>query len=466
MRLSSQSFEIDGWLGPELEKTYYHVPFDLPGHTSRLEVTLSYTERIGSNPTLTGGNTIDLGVFDERGIDFLNAGFRGWSGSERDKFFITSESATPGYLAGPLNPGRWHVLLGLYKIAPNGCQFKVTIYIETSPTTFTPTRLVEPPRHILPSSPPPARDAPWLKGELHCHTFHSDGSFSTSELVNHARQRELDFLAIADHNTISSQLELTALDQPGLVLVHGVEATTFKGHFVIWGIPDWIDFRVQNPQQMEAAIQAAKDSGGLTTCGHPKPFGPGWDYLDVANFDCVEVWNGPWTGLNTVSLQYWLDLIASGRKIPAVGGSDFHREGETAGGKPRDLGTPTNWVYVPGEINEQTILSAIRAGHVSLSEDINGPFLKLSTSDESIVQGDTITKPLSEDILFRIECLGAAGSSMQLHNQKGMVFEKLVKDEHELIEVLVPTRDSLFIRAELRSDMDWMRALTNPIYIR
>jgi hypothetical protein len=96
--IPSNNIIRDGQVGPEKEKTFLYVPFDMPADATRLQVEYSYSHRIGSNPLLTGGNTVDLGVFDARGIDFLDAGFRGWSGSERLSFFITEPDATPGYL--------------------------------------------------------------------------------------------------------------------------------------------------------------------------------------------------------------------------------------------------------------------------------------------------------------------------------------------------------------------------------
>src|SRR5450830_911294 len=79
---------LEGSLASDQEKTYVHLPFMLPEEAIRLEVAFSYSARIGAEPWLSGGNTIDLGLFDERGIDFQKAGFRGNSGSERSTFCI------------------------------------------------------------------------------------------------------------------------------------------------------------------------------------------------------------------------------------------------------------------------------------------------------------------------------------------------------------------------------------------
>ncbi|HZQ08691.1 MAG TPA: hypothetical protein VFD70_19065, partial [Anaerolineae bacterium] len=129
MLQQTQVFEGD--FVPSQEKEYVHLPFEMPRGATRLDVEYSYSHQIDSDPLLSGGNTIDLGVFDARGIDFLTAGFRGWSGSERPSFFITETEATPGYLAGALTPGVWHVVLGLYKIANEGCHYRVAVTITT-----------------------------------------------------------------------------------------------------------------------------------------------------------------------------------------------------------------------------------------------------------------------------------------------------------------------------------------------
>lgn len=456
----------EGRLHPGQEKSYVHLPFDVPVGAVRLEVEFQYSDRIGSDPYLTGGNTIDLGLFDEGGIDFLQAGFRGWSGSERDRFFITATEATPGYLPGPLNPGRWNVLLGLYKIAPQGCAYQASMTITTGTSdggTIVPAHGVG----DLPASPPPAPFSPWLRGELHCHTWHSDGELDPAELVQLARSRGLDFLAVTDHNTTAGQRALENLSDPGLILIRGVESTTFKGHFNVWGISDWIDFRVQNPEEMEAVVRYANERGGITSCGHPKPYGPNWDFASVTNYQCIEVWNGPWVGLDELSLGYWLEQIAAGRRIPAVGGSDYHRAGESEGDLIRNLGTPTNWVYIDGPHSAATILEAVRRGHVSLADQPDGPLLDLRGGvGYEVMAGDATARPITESLPIRLHCQRGAGSRLQLLDQRGVVFEQDMLEEDVIIEHLLPTAGSLYVRAELRSREERMRALTNPIYLQ
>lgn len=459
--MSEQIIVREGTLVPAQEKTYVHLPFDVPEAATRIQVEYSYSDRIGSDPMLGGGNTVDLGVFDARGIDFLTAGFRGWSGSERSSFFITETDATPGYLAGPLTPGRWHILLGLYKIFSKGCSYRVTITL----TTSTPSSGAINPLPVgdLPSSPPRAPFAPWLRGELHCHSWHSDGDRSPGDVVKLARERGLDFLAISDHNNTGSQRELVNLRDPGLILIRGVEVTTFKGHFGVWGIPDWVDFRVQSPEQMAAALHFASQRGALTSCNHPKPFGPPWDYDSVTGFHCVEVWNGPWTPFNQAALNYWVRLLATGRRIPAVGGSDWHRQKHLDETPPRAPGTPTTWVYVQGEQNASAILNAIRHGHLVLSEEPNGALLDLRAGEAMV--GDVSARPLDGKFSVQIHCQRGEGNVLHLLDQQGTLFEQKVIGADETISTELAVGNSLYVRAELRSPSDGCKSLTNPIYL-
>ncbi len=463
--MPTQTLVFEGTFRPDQDKTYSYVPFDMPSQARQVRVRLDYGNRIGANPLLSGGNTIDLGIFDARGISFLTAGFRGWSGSERLTFFISETEATPGYLAGALLPGRWHLFLGLYKIAPEGCSYRASIEITTAaghPSAAGVPAAAGP----LPSAGPRAPLAPWVRGELHCHTWHSDGDTSPADLVRLAYARGLDFLAVTDHNTNSSQLDLATLSDPGLVLLRGVEVTTFKGHFNVWGIADWVDFRVQSPSDMAAALAFATEHGALTCCNHPKPFGPPWDYAEVTNYDCIEVWNGPWTLLNEMALEFWKEQLARGRRIPAVGGSDWHRQRELEEVPPRAPGTPTTWVHTAGTSSAERILQGIRQGHVSLSSEPEGPFLDLRAGpDLTALAGDTFARPEDGRLAVHVHCLRGEGCLLQLLDQAAVLHAQVLSGQDEWMTTELPVPDSLYVRAELRTTDEEIQALTNPIYL-
>ncbi len=282
---------LDYLIQPAQTFTYLHLPFEVPPQTGRIDVTYTYGDAISSDPTVTGGNTIDIGIFDPRGTQFMTPGFRGWSGSARQQFYLAEDSATPGYMPGPIQAGTWHICFGAYKVAAAGCPCRVTV-------TLTPSSRAEEAHfpELLPvrtTAPRPANPDGWYKGELHCHTLHSDGDSTPAEVVRIAETLGLDFLAITDHNVRSHLADLAHIETD-LVLIPGYEVTTYYGHWNIWGNHEWIDFRVQVPADLQQAVQAARDQGYLVSCNHPRTFGGlGWSFPEVEGYTCVEAWNGP-----------------------------------------------------------------------------------------------------------------------------------------------------------------------------
>jgi predicted metal-dependent phosphoesterase TrpH len=60
--------------------------------------------------------------------------------------------------------------------------------------------------------------------DLHTHTTASDGSFTPSQLVHHAKEKGLKVLAVTDHDTIDGNEEaLSAGKREGLEVVPGIE---------------------------------------------------------------------------------------------------------------------------------------------------------------------------------------------------------------------------------------------------
>src|SRR3984893_16453765 len=96
---------LQGSFDRDHEKRYALVPFDVPPGVRALHVGYDYSDRISSDPLLSGGNTLDIGLFDPRGTGPSSAGFRGWSGSNKLAFSVTETWAPPPHLSGPIQPG-------------------------------------------------------------------------------------------------------------------------------------------------------------------------------------------------------------------------------------------------------------------------------------------------------------------------------------------------------------------------
>ena len=442
---------------------YVVLPFEVPAGYGRIEVSYQYNNRVGSDPHLTDGNTIDIGIFDPRGADFMGQGFRGWSGSARDSFILGGRDTTPGYLDGPIQPGTWHICLGLYKIAASGCQIEVRITLSAaadSPADFAP-RLRQDSSHRA------ASPDGWLRGDMHCHSYHSDGDSSPEAVIRRAEELGLDFLALTDHNNVSHQADLAELvSKTDLLLIPGLEVTTYKGHWNIWGDSGWIDFRVHNADEMAQAVRSARERGFLVSCNHPRPYGPEWAYPEIADFDCIEAWNGPWELNNNTCLAYWDAQLRAGRRITAVGGSDNHFLNRPHIAR---LGHPTMWVYCPGDVTVPALLSAIRAGRVCLSDQPDGPRISLRVG--AACMGDSIARPDQDQLRLVLDLQGCQGLDLEIHGSDGLLHAQPLRaadiNENGEMALTLNLAGSHYLRAQIMDPTlrpQPVRALTNPIY--
>ncbi len=191
---STATNTITGHLDPGAADFVY-LPVDVPDGVREIAVSYSYDKP--AVPPGTLGNSCDIGIFDERGTDVGGEGFRGWSGGFRTEFAISAESATPGYLPGPVRAGRWHIVLGPYQVAPQGLNYQVQVTL-TFGTPGPPFRPQYPPQRIA------GRPRGWYRGDCHLHTVYSDGKRLPEEVAAGARAAGLDFIVTTDHNTSSS----------------------------------------------------------------------------------------------------------------------------------------------------------------------------------------------------------------------------------------------------------------------
>ena len=70
--------------------------------------------------------------------------------------------------------------------------------------------------------------------DLHMHSYYSDGTMSPREIVEDAKKRNVQLIAITDHNVLDSYTELKeAAEEFGIKVIRGVEIDSiFEGHLV------------------------------------------------------------------------------------------------------------------------------------------------------------------------------------------------------------------------------------------
>ena len=372
-----KKLKLEFTVQPGQQGQYLLLPFSMPQDVESLALSYRYprhqeSESASGGPLSTEGtsfrtrqevNIIDLGLIAPDGAQV------GASGSDKSEIFLSEVTATPGYLACPLVPGEWQILVGAYKIAAAGVSVAYDL-------TFT------------------FKQRRWLKGDLHTHTLASDGVLSAAELGQRAVRHGLDFVAITDHNQPVAKEALPEI--AGLTLIPGLEWTHFQGHANFLGVDHPYDgsFAANSPAEIQARFASARQRGALITLNHPFDENCGFQ-LDWRSlpFDCLEIWNGPMRESNLKAVGMWQSLLAAGQKIAVCGGSDYHRDTPFL-----FLGGPTTCVYAMSA-GASDILQALKEGHAYITFAPNGPWLEL-TAGEAIL-GDSVAWPRVKELQVR-----------------------------------------------------------------
>jgi hypothetical protein len=241
----------------------YYVPVYTSFTVPEGIVKISVTQHLGSGEARPGN--LDLGIFDERGAGFEGPGFRGWSGGARRSFEIGETEATPGYLAGRINPGRWTVI-----------QMPTTAG-RTTDWTLKITLTEGPRAKKLPApsyAAPQLNDKPgWYRIAPHVHTVHSDGRLTPAEVIALGKASGLDGIVSTDHNTTSALLHWGEVQDLEFLVINGVEVTYGQGHWNIFGLDPhaWIDFRIHHNDTLRyrKVVAKARKAGRLLVATPP-----------------------------------------------------------------------------------------------------------------------------------------------------------------------------------------------------
>ncbi len=370
---------------------YEYLPFELSAGTESVTISYSYTGDDGSS-------VIDLGLFEPGPLTLGTPAFRGYSGGAQRTITIGRNHASPGYKTGPLPAGQWHVMLGMYKVAPAGVDVEVRIS-EGKHDSAAETETAAGPKG--PALLTTATRSQWYSGALHLHTTHSDGSIAAAAVSDAARAAGLDFIVITDHNNTTHRREPMPASPLHIV---GEEVTTPGGHANVWGLPEgaWIDFRV-SPKDPGAAdaingfVAAAHQSGGLFSINHPfdRCSACAWEQTIPIDLDGLEIWNGE-KGPQEPAIAMWDRLLRAGRRITAVGASDWHRV-------PAPIGSAAVRVFATA-LTEPAILDGIRQHRVIVMRDARTvpPSVRAHCGSAEAEVGGSLTCAGNDDVSVHV----------------------------------------------------------------
>lgn len=230
-------------------------------------------------------------------------------------------------------------------------------------------------------------------GNPHTHTPFSDGEGSHEEIAQAALQAGLDFVFVTDHNVYIKGLDGYRYEGEKRVLllvgeeIHDQMRDPQKNHLLAFEAKQEMAQLASDPQTLIDQIGLA---GGLTFLAHPlDPEAPlineddlSWVDWDLFNYTGLEIWNfmSEFKGLLTSmrqALRYidrperiargpypealarWDDLLAQGRRVVVIGGTDAHATTVRKG--------PLKRVVFPYEFLFQTVNT-----HVLTTRAMNG----------------------------------------------------------------------------------------------
>ena len=427
---------------------YQYLPFEVSAGTESVTISYQYSGDDGSS-------MIDLGLFEPGPVTLGTPGFRGYSGGSQRTITVGRNNASPGYNTGPIPAGTWHVMLGMYKVAPGGVDAQITI-TEAREDTGRRTS----PAEVREPAPQTKAEARWFSGALHLHTVHSDGSISPAALADATRAAGFDFIVVTDHNNTAHRRE--PMPSSPLHIV-GEEVTTPAGHANVSGLPDgaWIDFRVLPDDAGAAAaisgfVAAAHKAGALFSINHPADncAGCSWEQIVPDGIDAVEIWQNE-KAPRDAEVAFWDRLLRAGHHVTAVGVSDWHR-------LPARIDRAAVRVQA-ASLTEPAILDGIRRGRVIVMRDAQTepPSVRARCGSNKAGVGDTLACSTGDTLTLAVSAPGIHdGRADFIWNAARMTSKALDGGATFSMPAAVG-----YLRAHLYAADGSAVAITNPVYV-
>ena len=385
---------------------------------------------------------------------------------------LSKEQSTPGMFNRAIKSGMWNVIVNCHAMVTAQCELQLKVVGKHRQEVSS--RWYDKPFSTL-SFPLKKRSTnfhrevhhySWVKSEIHTHTNHSDGLQTIEELLTAAKQQDIEWLAVTDHNTMSAVENQQELENEYEIhLLKGIEWTTFYGHLLTIGYDELtaLNWSQVGPLTLEESIQLIKREGAITGIAHPfrpgSPFCTGchWEYelFDLEQIDFIEVWNGEnphRDKYNEQAFELWTSLLNEGHQIAATCGRDWHRQQTNK--KAASL-----YVYVPENADADDMKLAIKNGHTYITL---GPQLIVKMND-CHVPGDVIRFTDKAALRLTVEVNRVPKAcKLVIDSNLGILHEAEAAD---LVMVIDNPMKLTWIRACLYSDHQKRLAFTNAIYL-
>jgi hypothetical protein len=242
----------------------------------------------------------------------------------------------------------------------------------------------------------------WLRGELFARSEYGDGAQSVAEAIRRAEKLGLDFLAIADPNTMAS-IDDPAYHSDSVVLIPAMAwGNDQRGWALIYG-PRSLPEPATTVADGQGVCWRAQAQGGVFAVAHPC-FPTGVWQWNIQYVNAVQVWCREWSRVPPISLDalhhslklerrgeyvysiaraahaadrsangqaaaFWDSELSAGLQACVIGGSG-------TGSRKIPMAQPATYVYAQ-EKSVRGILDGIRSGRTFVSSRPEGPTILL-----------------------------------------------------------------------------------------
>jgi hypothetical protein len=346
---------------------------------------------------------------------------------------------------------------------------------------------------------------------LHMHTRYSDGTGTHQDIARAALKAALDVVIVTDHNVLVSGPEGYYSEGKKRVLlligeeIHDQAREPQKSHLLVFGAGREMATFAPDPQNL---IDNVRGASGLSFLAHPfdeecKPIKEpaiSWADWGVHGFTGLELWNGM-SELKSYghsffhvvfyvlfpsllarypqmqTLQKWDELLKTGNKVVAIGGSDAHAFHQRMGPFARTIfpydfhfRTINTHILVPraptGDVDSdrRMVYEALAAGHAFIGYDLpastNGFRFSAQGREVAAIAGDEL--PAEGGVTFKVRLPAIAECHLL---RDGKVIQKWKKHEACSYSTTEPGVYRVEVyRSFLGRRRGWI--FSNPIYVR
>ncbi len=346
---------------------------------------------------------------------------------------------------------------------------------------------------------------------LHMHTRYSDGTGTHRDIARAALRAGVDAVIVTDHNVLVQDFEGYYREKNRRVLmligeeIHDQDRDPQKNHLLVFGANRELATFADDPQVL---IDRVREAGGLAFIAHPDdPAAPAFHETDISwvdwsvrNYHGIELWNAL-SELKTIvptklhgafyaffpqfvargpipsTLAKWDELLAEGKRVVALGGSDAHALRLSIGPVSRVIfpyefhfrGVNTHLLTaepLSGDVatDRRLVYEAMTAGHGYVGYDLpastRGFRFTAQGRDITAVMGDEI--PAQGGVTLQARLPGLAEIRLLRNGEVIKTWKNQTSCAHITTEPGVYRVEAL--RSFLGRKRGWI--YSNPIYVR